>query len=487
MLSTMDGAVFLLDDAGYVQECNYAAESVVTPSAVIVPGSSIHGLLRPSLDGAAISMASLLEHAREEGHTITVARDITLATRDGVLAVEMRIAPTTDAGAAVVHIRDTSEDRRSREELRSLQHATNVVRAAGGLAADLSSKLTALQAHVELHTNAQFQEQSDALMQRISRTLERFVSFSRGAIPIPDEKTSVAETIMDTVELALFGTPITATFALEDALSRVSGTPEGFGQALYNVVNNGVEAMGQAGCLHIEGEISEPPEPRLRVVIRDEGHGIDPAVVSDVTGPFMTTDNKRMGMGLTVTRSILERNHGSLSIETELGFGTTVAIELPLCQPAAIPFYRHPGHQNPVMNQEISGSTVMIVISDLLVQRSVQKMLTALGIFSLVQPSAELALDALRERLDTANGPDAVICDCILPGRMNGITLVRRIQEVHEPVPAILLCNTPVDNRADPRIPDADGLAGAPSVVLRKPFGMEQLRRALFQILIKYR
>lgn len=483
MLSTMDGAVFLLDDAGYVQECNHAAQSVVTPASVIVPGSSIYGLLAPTLDGAAISMASLIEHAREEGHTITVARDVTLVTRDGVMDVEMRIAPTTDAGAAVVHIRDTSEYRRSREELRSLQHATNVLRAAGGLAADLAGKLTALQAHIELHADTDALEQSDVIIQRIGRALDRFVSFSKGIAPVPDETSSVAETIMDIVELALFGTPVTATFALSESLSNAYGTPEGFGQALYNVVNNGVEAMEHTGCLHIEGTISAPPDPQLRVVIRDEGHGMDQTVLTHMTGPFFTTDDGRMGMGLTVTRSILERHHGALYIDTEPGFGTTVTIELPMGQPPAIPFYRHPVSPRPISDHDIAGRNVMIVIGDPLVQRSVQKMLTALGIFSLVQPSPELALHSLRDTQEHATTPDAVICDCVLPGRMNGMNLIRRIGEINEHIPTILLCSTTDQNRGGAWPPDVEGSKDTAHTVLRKPFGMEQLRTVLVQIL----
>lgn len=487
MLSTMDGAVFLLDNAGYVQQCNHAAQSVVTPTSVIVPGSSIYGLLQPSLDGNAISMASLIEYAREEGHTITVARDVTLVTREGVLDVEMRIAPTTDAGAAVVHIRDTSENRRSREELRSLQHATNVLRAAGGLAADLSGKLTALQAHVELHADTDAMEQSDVIIQRIGRALDRFVSFSKGTAPVTDETSSVAETIMDIVELALFGTPITATFALSESLSNEHGTPEGFGQALYNVVTNGVEAMEHAGCLHIEGRISGPPNPKLCVVIRDEGHGMDPTVLSHLTGPFLTTDDGRMGMGLTVTRSILERHHGVLYIDTEPGFGTSVTIELPMGQPPAIPFYRHPASPSPITDHVIAGRNVMIIISEPLVQRSVQKMLTALGIFSLVQPSPELALHALREGEEHANTPDVVICDCVLPGRMNCMSLIRRISEINEDIPTILLCSTPDENRGGSWRTEVEVSSGLTHTILRKPFGIEQLRTVLVQILINKR
>ena len=109
-------------------------------------------------------------------------------------------------------------------------------------------------------------------------------------------------------------------------------------QVFANLVGNALEAMElSGGCITVRA--------RLRgdfavVTVSDNGHGIDAANLGAIFEPFFTTKGERgSGLGLWVTRGIVEEQGGSLDLRsTTRGphHGTTIRITLPV-QPAATP------------------------------------------------------------------------------------------------------------------------------------------------------
>ncbi len=99
-------------------------------------------------------------------------------------------------------------------------------------------------------------------------------------------------------------------------------------QALINIVNNAVEAMPQGGTLAVElGEALDPAGIEIR--IRDSGQGIPPENRKHLFAHYFTTKEKGVGLGLAITRKIIEGHGGSLALESEPDRGTTVIVRLP--------------------------------------------------------------------------------------------------------------------------------------------------------------
>ena len=73
-------------------------------------------------------------------------------------------------------------------------------------------------------------------------------------------------------------------------------------------------------------------DARLRISIRDHGHGINDKVLRRITEPFFTTKEpgKGMGLGTFLVRSFAERLGGRVHFDSVFGQGTTVTVELPL-------------------------------------------------------------------------------------------------------------------------------------------------------------
>jgi signal transduction histidine kinase len=77
---------------------------------------------------------------------------------------------------------------------------------------------------------------------------------------------------------------------------------------------------------------SLPQSSQVELQVRDDGCGMTPDVRTKLFEPFVTTkpEGKGVGLGLAISRSIIERHHGNIQVESEVGRGTTFYIFLPV-------------------------------------------------------------------------------------------------------------------------------------------------------------
>jgi PAS domain S-box-containing protein len=105
------------------------------------------------------------------------------------------------------------------------------------------------------------------------------------------------------------------------------------GQVFINLLMNAIEAMPDGGTIAVSTKISEDDErgTRLEVIFTDNGCGILPETTQNVFEPFFTTKTESLntGLGLSVTRGIVEKHQGLISIQSGMNKGTSVIISLP--------------------------------------------------------------------------------------------------------------------------------------------------------------
>jgi PAS domain S-box-containing protein len=108
-------------------------------------------------------------------------------------------------------------------------------------------------------------------------------------------------------------------------LPRVPGDRVQLQQVILNLLLNGLDAMAAVASRPREVVISTRPEAidRVCVSVHDAGCGIDPEVLSKIFEPFYTTKGKGLGMGLSISRSIVEQHGGRLWAVPNDGPGTT--------------------------------------------------------------------------------------------------------------------------------------------------------------------
>jgi signal transduction histidine kinase len=102
-------------------------------------------------------------------------------------------------------------------------------------------------------------------------------------------------------------------------------------QVLFSLVQNAIEASPQGGTVKLRAAHNDNV---LTLSIADEGSGISPEVGAHIFEPFFTTKSELMtgglGLGLAITKGVVESLGGVLSYESEVGKGTTFQVILPL-------------------------------------------------------------------------------------------------------------------------------------------------------------
>jgi two-component system NtrC family sensor kinase len=117
---------------------------------------------------------------------------------------------------------------------------------------------------------------------------------------------------------------------LAEDVPRVSCDPAQMEQVFLALIMNAIDAMPRGGNLWIETALSND-ETEIKIQVRDDGAGIAPDVLAQIFEPFLTTKESGhgVGLGLAISRGIVERHHGRIEVESELGRGTTFTVTLP--------------------------------------------------------------------------------------------------------------------------------------------------------------
>ena len=124
-------------------------------------------------------------------------------------------------------------------------------------------------------------------------------------------------------------------------------------QMVMNLAVNANEAMPQGGRLSILTEnivldddycqllIGVKPGPHVLLTVSDTGRGIDKGLMERIFDPFFTTKmrdyHKGMGLGLSVVQGIVQQHGGHITVESEVGQGTTFRIYLPAIELEKVP------------------------------------------------------------------------------------------------------------------------------------------------------
>jgi signal transduction histidine kinase len=164
---------------------------------------------------------------------------------------------------------------------------------------------------------------------RLELMLAEVRDFTRPARPQKELQNinSVIEDTLALMENKMMDKGIEYEKALDDRLPAVLFDPQQIKQVLINLVKNAVEAMAQGGKLVIS---SRREDGHIKVSVADSGPGIPPEVLKQVFNPFFTTKKKGTGLGLAVSRKVMEDHDGEIFVQSEEGKGTRITIALPI-------------------------------------------------------------------------------------------------------------------------------------------------------------
>ena len=168
-------------------------------------------------------------------------------------------------------------------------------------------------------------EESD----RLTKTVARYLQFARGRDDTTESGDAVAA--LDATLDLLEGEFKARHVRLERTADGPRPAPvaldnESLKQVYLNLILNAVEAMPEGGELRI-GEVER--HGRIEVSISDQGGGIPPETLARLGSPFYTTKAQGSGLGLFLTRRLVQTSGGELKIQSEPGRGTTCVLRFP--------------------------------------------------------------------------------------------------------------------------------------------------------------
>jgi PAS domain S-box-containing protein len=266
----------------------------------------------------------------------------------------LRIAPIRDASGKVTHHVGTQTDvtelhlaRQHEQELENtLAHASRVrtVAALGAsIAHEVNQPLAAILANaqaalrfIEAGNVAEVRDALEAIAADAHRAGQIVLRANRlvRKQPAAAEAVDAAQVAADVLAFArtrLRHSGVTARLEAPAALPRVEADPIQLHQAILNLVVNAIEAMeGQARGFERSLAVAVEPEAAgVRLRVTDSGPGADDESLSRMFQTFHTTKARGTGLGLLVTRSLVEAHGGSLAVARNAGRGLTFTIHLP--------------------------------------------------------------------------------------------------------------------------------------------------------------
>jgi signal transduction histidine kinase len=276
------------------------------------------------------------------------------------IAAEQQLAREQErATLALQHSQDLSALLTEREEIIRQLTLSNKSAGMGALVAsfahELNQPLTANLLHAEL-IQAKLEEaerhqsmlpigiltkvagdmvQDTQRAANIIRKLRNLFRMSRGEY----SALNLDELVQDVLELVrskMKQSDIALTVEL-DANLRLYGDTTQLQQVILNLLNNAIDALTDSGCvkpqLRIRGKILGD---HLALEVEDNGHGITPERAEDVFNLFKTSKSQGMGVGLWLSRSIVEMHGGRLTFQSEPGRRTVFTLRLPLLSEASV-------------------------------------------------------------------------------------------------------------------------------------------------------
>jgi len=387
-------------------------------------------------------------------------------------------------------MRDISEIKKLQEEMIKSQKLESIGTLAGGVAHDFNNLLMGILGYIGLaKLNAQQEmvverslSKAEESCVRARELAQRLLTFSRGGDP-QMKPIDIRDAVRESAKSVLRGSNIQCRYYLSKHLHPVRADDSQIRQAIGNIIINAVEASPAGGSISVKGEnVSyrrKDDRPFIKVTISDRGKGISEESLRRIFDPYFTTKDmgslKGTGLGLSISYSIIKKHGGDITVQSEVGKGTSVSIYLPaygdITQAMSTVKEDLPVSGRP----EASVKRILVMDDEALVRSFLEDTMSFLGYDVKTCDEGSKAVEMYREAM--ASRPyDLVVLDLTVRGGWGGQETIRRLLDV-DPAVAAIICSGYSD---DPVISHygAYGFKGA----LAKPASIDQIKTTLDKI-----
>jgi len=225
---------------------------------------------------------------------------------------------------------------RVNRELVAAERLATIGKMAAHVTHEIRNPLSSLALNVELlEEELSDNAEARALLRAVKNEVERLTALSERYLSVARKRPLHVETedigqvcrdALDFMKADLSRQKISVALEVDPDLPAVRVDEGQIRQALYNVVRNAREAMPSGGRIVIA---ARRHGDGVEITVDDEGGGIDPEMRARLFEPFFTTKGHGTGLGLVITREIVEAHGGHIRCEPRPQGGTRFSIELP--------------------------------------------------------------------------------------------------------------------------------------------------------------
>ena len=399
-----------------------------------------------------------------------------VVSRDGrTFTVQSERVIVRDEGGEPRHVlgfwADITEHVRLEQELRQAQRLEAIGRLAGGIAHDFNNLLVGIRGYGEFALRKLERGEPDAdadirdvleVADRASDLTRQLLAFAKRQVLEP-EVVDLREIVGGMVRLLgrVLGGTIELVTAFPGAPVYVDADRSQLDQVIANLAFNARDAMPGGGelLLEVAGTSAEAV-----LIVRDTGMGMDAETAERAFDPFFTTKGADgNGLGLATVRGIVEQSGGRITLDTELGRGSTFTVYLPRAARAPLP-----PAPAPEAGEE-TVATILVIDDDPTVREVVTVMLEERGhrVFAAGDGSAAVGIARELEELDL------IVSDVVMPGG-NGPDVVATVRELYPTATVLHMSGHPGE------VAIGDGAATA---FIQKPFTGDELAARVRQLL----
>ena len=454
VLRSINEGVIVTDITGAVTLINYEGEKLTGWTSDEAVGLFLAQILNIEDDKYA-DFRYWIEQVIKTGKILYFDKPVSLKSRDGTRRqTEISLAPLKDwlenIFGAVLIFRDITEKILIKTEIEELkaQRMESIGILAAGIAHDFNNILMAILGNISIAMN--YTNPQDRIYQRLEKAKKaaetatklsgQLLNFSKGGAPA-FAITSIGSLISDVVSFTLSGTSIKSNITIPDDLWHVHIDSGQISQVIQNIVINAIQAMSEGGVIHIAAENMYfkddssilPDGKYVRISIKDNGCGISPEDIPKIFMPYYSTKDKGSGLGLATAYSIIKKHRGHITVESEVGIGTTFYIFLPATE-------QQPPPVEVTAKQPFiaSGKKILLVDDEKLVRETAEEMLKHLGYKIEIADNSRDAIEVYKNAKDKGEGFEAVIIDLVMQGDVGGEAILKKLLEVDPEVTAII-------------------------------------------------
>jgi PAS domain S-box-containing protein len=352
---------------------------------------------------------------------------------------------------SVINLRDITEQKKLEGQLHHALKMESIGTLAGGIAHDFNNILGIVLGNTELAMDdvpewnparLNLEEILKASL-RAKDVVRQLLSFARKT-QLEKKPTDIIPIVKDSLKLLRSSIPTSIELRqnIAENVAAIMADPTQINQVLINLCTNADHSMPDGGVIEVtlknvaldEDTAAQhadlTPGWYVNLAVSDTGHGISQEEIDRIFDPYFTTKElgKGTGMGLAVVHGIVKGHNGLITVQSEIGKGTTFSMVFPAVEEQAV--------SEPETGKELpTGDERILFIDDEepLVKMGHQR-LERLGYKVDATTSPIEALERFRSRPDQF---DLVITDLTMP-KMTGDKLVQEILNIRPDIPVIL-------------------------------------------------